>query len=212
MQMVCFDLGGVLVKTAPRWDAACENAGVAMPSEWRESFPWDRLAPIVDEYERDALSWDEYLRRTARALEERHTVEELGRIHEGWLWGEYAGVAEIVRRLNATPGVISSCLSNTNRRHWEIMEATPDRYAAFGMLQRRWNSFELKLRKPEEEIYRAVEAESGVAAEEFLFFDDRRENVEAARRRGWRAECVDRERAPARQIRAYLAEHGVPGF
>jgi FMN phosphatase YigB (HAD superfamily) len=210
--MICFDLGGVLVKTAPRWDAACANAGVAMPREWREAFPWDRLAPIVDQYERDALSWDEYLHRTAQALEARHSVEELGRIHEGWLLGEFGEVAEIVRRLNATPGVISSCLSNTNRRHWEIMEREPERYAAFHALTRRWNSFELGLRKPDAEIYRAVESGSGVAAGQILFFDDREENVEAARQRGWRAELVAREGDPAGQIRSRLAAHGIPGF
>ena len=180
-RLICFDLGGVVVETARRWEAACAIAGVPMPPEWRDGFPWDRLTPIVDRFERGALTWAEYLRQCAEALDHRHTPEELGRIHEGWLLGEYEGMAEIVHRLNATPGISSCCLSNTNRRHWEIMEGQPERFLAFHALGRRWNSFELGLRKPEESIYRALERESGLAGSRILFFDDRAENVEAAR-------------------------------
>jgi FMN phosphatase YigB (HAD superfamily) len=211
-ELICFDLGGVLVETARRWEAACAAAGVAPPAERSSPFPWDRLAPIVDAYERDLLSWSEYLRECATVLDGRHTETELSRIHEGWLLGEFAGVFEIVQRLNATPGVRSCCLSNTNRRHWEIMTSAPERFAAFHALERRWNSFELRERKPDAAIYRAMEQASGVAASRILFFDDREENVEAARACGWRAEPIDRDAPVAGQILAHLRAHRVPGF
>jgi putative hydrolase of the HAD superfamily len=41
--------------------------------------------------------------------------------------------------------------------------------------------------KPAQEFFAAVERRSGFAAEEIFFLDDKIENVEAARKRGWRA-------------------------
>ena len=43
----------------------------------------------------------------------------------------------------------------------------------------------MKVIKPEAEIYRRVEADSGVAPDALLFTDDRLDNIEAAAARGW---------------------------
>ena len=42
-----------------------------------------------------------------------------------------------------------------------------------------------------------------------LFFDDRRENVEAARRRGWNAQPIAKDGDPVPQIRRILRSDGV---
>jgi HAD superfamily hydrolase (TIGR01509 family) len=211
-RLICFDLGGVLVETARRWEVGCAAAGVSFRSERHEETSWEHFAEVVDALETDALSWSDYLVQGARALGSVYSPEELGRIHEAWLLGEYPGVEAIVRSLNDANGVVSCCLSNTNRRHWQILESRPARFAAFHALQRRWNSFEMRVRKPHRDIYRRLEVESGVDPSRILFFDDREENVTAARECGWKAEVVDRDGDVAEQIRGHLAAYGVTGF
>lgn len=211
-QLICFDLGGVLVHTARRWEVACAAAGVPFRPERAADISWPRFAETVSAYEMDALSWIDYLEQGARALGSVYSPEELGRIHEAWLLGEYPGVEGIVRRLNDADGIVSSCLSNTNRRHWQMMEAAPERFPAFHALRRRWNSFEMGVRKPEHGIYRQLEADSRLPGSRILFFDDREENVAAARACGWRAEMIDRDGAVAGQLLGHLAAHGVRGF
>ena len=44
---------------------------------------------------------------------------------------------------------------------------------------------------------------------QILFFDDKPENVEAARAAGWRAERVDQVDEPVGQMRDFLARHDV---
>ncbi|MGR3484419.1 MAG: HAD family hydrolase [Paracoccaceae bacterium] len=56
---------------------------------------------------------------------------------------------------------------------------------------RAYVSGHLGLMKPDPAIYAAVEADCGLAPDALLFADDRAENVEAARARGWRAHLFD---------------------
>jgi len=66
------------------------------------------------------------------------------------------------------------------------------------------------LRKPDDAIYAHVERATGVPGGQIVFFDDVEENVEAARRRGWRACHVDpRPDDPLSQVRAFLAAQGI---
>ena len=47
-------------------------------------------------------------------------------------------------------------------------------------------SFELKCKKPDFKIYKIVEQTSDVSPENILFIDDKLENIESARKRGWK--------------------------
>ena len=68
----------------------------------------------------------------------------------------------------------------------------------------------LRLRKPDDAIYAAVERETGVGGGAVVFFDDVAENVEAARRRGWHAYRIDPgPDDPLPQVRSRLRAHGV---
>lgn len=48
-----------------------------------------------------------------------------------------------------------------------------------------WLSFELGLRKPDERIYKVVEEQCKIKPNNIMFIDDREDNIEAARNRGW---------------------------
>jgi len=43
----------------------------------------------------------------------------------------------------------------------------------------------MKMIKPDAEIYEALEAGSGLSGSDLVFFDDREDNISAARARGW---------------------------
>ena len=75
-------------------------------------------------------------------------------------------------------------LSNTNALHIEHIQA---RYAFPGLVKGAILSHELRLRKPQREIYEAALEMSGTAPEETVFIDDLEENCEGARKAGLHA-------------------------
>ena len=75
-------------------------------------------------------------------------------------------------------------LSNTNALHIEHIRA---RYAFPGLVKGAILSHELRLRKPQREIYEAALELSGTAPEETVFIDDLEENCAGARKAGMRA-------------------------
>ncbi len=64
-------------------------------------------------------------------------------------------------------------------------------YPVLTEFDRRFVSGELRMLKPEPEIYAHVEQETGVAPERLLFTDDKPENIEAAAARGWQTHLFD---------------------
>jgi putative hydrolase of the HAD superfamily len=75
-------------------------------------------------------------------------------------------------------------LSNTNALHIEHIRA---RYAFPAIVKGAILSHELKLRKPQLEIYEAALKLSGTAPEETVFIDDLEENCAGARKAGLHA-------------------------
>jgi FMN phosphatase YigB (HAD superfamily) len=75
-------------------------------------------------------------------------------------------------------------LSNTNALHIEHIRA---RYAFPALVRGAILSHELKLRKPQREIYEAALKMSGTLPEETVFIDDLEENCEGARKAGLHA-------------------------
>ncbi len=59
-------------------------------------------------------------------------------------------------------------------------------YDFLGEFDRRYVSGHMGVIKPDPEIYRMVEEDCGIAPGDLLFADDRSDNIEAARSRGWR--------------------------
>jgi glucose-1-phosphatase len=86
---------------------------------------------------------------------------------------------EVLRLIVEAPVEKRYVLSNTNDIHWRfVRERYPHVLEPFDGLMA---SHELRLEKPDAEIYRHVVRQSGFAPEEHLFIDDILENVEAAR-------------------------------
>jgi epoxide hydrolase-like predicted phosphatase len=209
ISVVCFDLGGVVVRIHGAWEDAARSAGITrgLPPRWseRETIAEWQKAHLA--HHRGELSSADYFERVAALSGGHYTPEDVQNVHRGWLIEEYPGMNTLVSRLTAS-GYTTACLSNTNEHHWrQMLEWEP--YPTVRALDVKLASHELRQLKPEPAIYASALARFGCAPEEAVFFDDLPENVEAARKCGWNAYRVDPLLAPAEQVSVALLELGV---
>lgn len=205
IRLVCFDLGGVIVRICRSWAQACNVLGyevheaVAHPDRIRQ-----RRA-VWGEHQTGRMPDDEFWRKLAQATGDLYAPEQARAVHAAWLLGEYDGVVDLIGELNATGCIETACLSNTDPHHWETMSG----YASVRSMRHRFASHLLGLAKPDRAIFEAFEAQTGCRGREIVFFEDSPENVEAARAAGWHAELVDHEGDTAGQMREHLRGFGV---
>jgi HAD superfamily hydrolase (TIGR01509 family) len=203
-RLVLFDIGGVVVRICRSFEEATLAAGV--PLRDRTSFERTReaLGRVLAANELGLVPPGEAHRRMSEAIDGLYAAHEIAAIHAAVLRDEYAGMAAIVAALGDS-GVETACLSNTDPLHWEVLETMP----ALRALRHRHASHLWGLAKPDEPIYRRLEAERGVRGREILFFDDTPANVETARRLGWDAVLVEHAGDPAAQVTVALRERGI---
>jgi putative hydrolase of the HAD superfamily len=210
IQLVCFDLGRVLVRICDGWRHACEVAGVPAPA--REPDPAARAAlhDLICRVEVAQIQPADFCRDAAPAL--GMPAADVTAVWNAYTRGTYPGAHELLDELKSA-GVATACLSNTNATHWRLM-GDPSSHCPFPFdrLTHAFASHLLRLRKPDDAIYARVERATGVAGDRIVFFDDVPENVEAASRRGWHAHRIDPALDdPLPQIRLHLRGHGVLG-
>lgn len=198
-----------MVRIHGTWEEATAASGVGreVPASWsnRKAVTAWQTAHLA--HHRGELTSREYFDQVSELSCGHYSPADVERIHHAWLVEEYAGMAQLVARL-AEAGQHTACLSNTNDYHWRQMSGEPA-YPTFRALGTRLASHELRLLKPEPEIYRAALSVLGCQPHEVAFFDDLLENVEAARVAGWNAERIDPKGSPPVQIEAALRGWGV---
>lgn len=202
--LVCFDVGGVLVRICRDWAEGCAAAGVEIRPF--ETDP-DHLAArglLLGELQRGQVADGDFHARFSALLKGTWSPEEVARIDAAWLLDPYPGTPELVRDLQDA-GLETACLSNTSHGHWEALLG----YEAIAALRHRHASHQMGLVKPDPAIYAAFEHAVDRTASQILFFDDLPENVEAARARGWDACRIDHAGDPAAQMRRHLQERGL---
>ncbi|MEE9128999.1 MAG: HAD-IA family hydrolase [Phycisphaerales bacterium] len=204
VRLVCFDLGGVIIRICQTWAERCAAAGLAI----RNPELWDEIDPVRDElmvqYQTGCIEGIHFARQLSAALRGLYSPAEIMAIHDAWLIDEYEGVDAIVDRLHQV-GLETAALTNTTPEHWVRMPQFP----TVGRLRHRLASHELGLHKPDPAIYLRLERQLGYAGREILFFDDTEENVQAAQAVGWTADRIDPAGDTARQMAEALAERGV---
>ena len=165
--IVCFDLGGVLVRLRNSWTEVCRAAGLDIRGNADQDRAQQALHEAMAPYVLGRISHVEWAAKSAGALGGLYSEEELSRIHDQWILGEYKGIAGVIDDIHAA-GFATACLSNTNHAHWERMLRT-DEYPGVSRLGARYASHILGLSKPNEAIYRAFEQATGQASERVLF-------------------------------------------
>lgn len=213
IRMVCFDWGGVVLRICRSWEEGCAAAG--LPVREGSVTPEIRAArkKHADEHQLGLIECATFYERASAATGGRYTPDEVRRIHDAWLVGEYPGVATLIDELAALPRVTTGLLSNTNHAHWvrhhPRQDGSPGDFPTVHRLAHRHASHIMRLAKPDAAIYRAFERATGVAGAHILFFDDLPDNIDAARSIGWHAVRIDHTGDTAAQMRAALREYRV---
>jgi HAD superfamily hydrolase (TIGR01509 family) len=202
IKLVCFDLGGVVIRICRSWPDACAAAAIASRCDWEQAA--DARHQISMQLSTGRINHATWAHQVSELYDGLYSPQELCAIHGAWLLGEYQGVGEVIDRIHRA-GAETASLSNTDHAHWDRMPEFP----AFMKLQHRWASHLLHLVKPDPAIYREFERRVNHRSGEILFFDDLPENIEAARAAGWNAELIDPQMRTDSQIQAGLERHGV---
>ena len=218
IRIVCFDLGGVLVRIHHTWGDACRAAGLAARDEPAGAPVEAKCSALNARLMVGEIAIDEWAEGISRAFDGAYSAEEAVRAHDAITQDEYEGATALIVALHDA-GIATACLSNTDHAHWaRFVPADGDpsgaralEYPTVARIQSRFASHLLGLAKPDAAIYQAFERTTGLRGHDIVFFDDRPENVDAARLRGWRAHRIDPERDPIAQMREHLRRHGVLG-
>ena len=196
IEVVLFDLGGVLIELGGMGDMAVFSAEDSEDEIWRRwlSCPW------VRRFERGECDADDFARGMVESWSMPVGPDAFLEAFAAWPKGLLPGAKDLVRATAAQTRV--ACLSNTNHVH------AARQWAEFGIYELfdgNFLSHELGLVKPDPEIFEHVVEALGARADTLLFLDDNQINVDGARSVGLRAE---RARGVA-EARDALAAHGL---
>lgn len=212
VRMVCFDVGGVLIKHHRTWDAGCAAAGLPVrPGAMSPEMAAHRHE-ITAAYTTGRLETDKFYSEMSRIMGGLYSPEEVKKVHHVWLGPEYDGVAAVLHRLVSVNTIDTGVLSNTNRAHWSRMTKTEIRPAEFpspSMLRHRHASHLLGFAKPDPRAFREFERRTDYRGSEILYFEDLPENAEVAQAQGWIVELIDHTGDTASQLEAALRRHGI---
>ncbi|MEM9429811.1 MAG: HAD-IA family hydrolase [Pseudomonadota bacterium] len=174
---VVFDIGNVLMT----WDPV---------RLYRKVTTAEELAALKAEVDLDAMNLEvdrgAPFRETVEATAARHPAyAALIRLwHTRWpeMFGPpIAGSWQILERLQARQIPVFA-LTNFGRETFQLARGL---YPELNRFDQAFVSGELGLLKPAPEIYARLERETGLTGPDLFFTDDRRDNIEAARRLGW---------------------------
>ena len=182
LRAVIFDYGMVLTGL-PNADAHDEMVRIAgLSAEQFEKFYWaDRHA--YDEGKLNGAKFWEKFARDARLALSAAKIDELNR-QDARMWTtQNPAMVGWQSRLKAA-GIRTAILSNMGDTVLANIQREFKWIENFDVLV--W-SFQLRMAKPDPEIYRHALKELGTRPEETLFIDDKRVNVEAAQALGMKA-------------------------
>lgn len=174
---VIFDIGNVLIT----WDPERLYDQLLPRAERERIFAEVDLHGMNDRIDRGA-PFRETVYETAERFPEH---AELIRIwHDRWIEMASPLIDEswtILRRLRAD-GVPVYALSNFGVESFAYAET---KYPGLAEFDRRYISGHMKVIKPDAQIYQMVEADCGLSGAELFFTDDKAENIDAAKAKGW---------------------------
>lgn len=191
IKVVIFDLGNVIARVdlhKPFGGIGCFLNEPFSPGMQAEFAPW------VERYERGEVEDGAFLLFLQDLIRRHNTllpagVPDLATLRDIW----NSMITELpLRNLRLVQNVgkkYKTCLlSNTNHLHMQYVDALQCGLdAGFSSLfDKMYLSYQLKLSKPDPEIYRFVLRDLGVPAQQCLFIDDRAENIQGARQEGIR--------------------------
>ncbi len=203
IRFVYFDLGNVLVAFDPQ--LACANVARCLGVTIEQAENAIYRSGLQTRFEHGEISADQYVAFLRQQIDSADasppTSDVLDAVSEMfWPIESMPPLLQQVRAKRLPVGV----LSNTCSAHWDwiIRQSYPVLEGEFAVTIL---SYEVGSMKPDAAIYRAAELAANVPAGQILLLDDKRENVQAARSRGWQAEqCTG-----GASVGTALRKHGV---
>ncbi len=196
IQAIYFDLGNVLLGID--WMSAV-NGLQARSYLSKEEIGRCLMQSGFEAYELGQKSTQDFFSDLKRALDFRGTVEKLNTLCSDIFYELDKNIA-LARELSKHYRL--GIISNTNRAHIDYVE---NKFNFFDVFETRIYSYEIKVRKPDPEIYEIALRALNTSARESLFIDDMEENVIAARNLGWKAIHL----LPDTDLEASLRQHGI---
>lgn len=170
---IIFDLGNVIVTVHP------ERAMESFAKQSRISQSKIRhfyLSDLHLDFMRGRYSPDEFYQKMSAQYEFRLSMDDFFSIWNQVIGEPKEGIVQIIDQLAS--GFILSICSNTDASHWNYCQR---RYSFLQRFQNYFLSFEMKVYKPNLEIFEMLLSELKAAGEECVFIDDTLANIEAAR-------------------------------
>jgi HAD superfamily hydrolase (TIGR01509 family) len=205
IQLIVFDLGGVMIRLARDWEHACTLAGVAYRPTVISPTQAASFHALDSRFNTGTITLDDFYAQLCGVFPGQYTADEWARIYQAIIREEFPGIHDLVLALRLA-GYRTACLSNTCSPHWADL-TNPARYPGIGALDYQHASHLFGVAKPDPRIYRCFEAATGFAPETTLCFDDRADNVLAARAGGWHAVQITDASLPTEQMRAALRHY-----
>jgi len=206
IELVCFDLGGVLLRIADNWVDACGRAGVEVRDELFDESLRQSLPELSRRLEAGRVDLDTFVESVV--CHSGYRPEQVLAVLDAIVIDLYPGTGELLDRLASKP-VTTALLSNTIGRHWDRIRDDRERFGAIHQIAHHFVSHEIGHRKPEAAIYEHVEQALGVAPRHILYFDDQPENINAAVWHDWQTEAVDPKADTVAYVTRKLEEYGV---
>lgn len=195
---IIFDLGGVLVKVdlKPFIDQFSKAFKIT-PDELKKN---ENDGAYLD-FQIGKINGADFHRITCEHYDQFIPINRFKKIWESMLVGQVDGTVEIINKLHKKKYALS-LLSNTDSWHFEYCEKIiPDLHN----FEHKFLSYDLKMKKPDAEIFLTVAEKLGTKPEQCLFIDDLEPNIASAKSLNFQTILFQE----AEQLRRELRNFGV---
>jgi len=206
IKTVAFDLGGVII-TIDQSQAISrfKEIGATNVEEWLD--PYTQTG-IFGDLEHGLISAEDFRKELSRLIGKEVTKGQCAYAWQGYAKDVPARNLELVRKLRQQ-GYRVVLLSNTNpyMMMWAMSpEFDGQGHSLADYFDHCYLSYEMKLMKPSENIFRQVLMQEQTFPDEILFVDDGPRNVAAASQLGFRTFCPENGKDWTKEIYNYLKD------
>lgn len=203
VKLICFDIGGVLLRVCTSFEEGVKRAGLSLRlNSAAMARRFDAAHIARHQYRTGKIDAVEFSYRVSEAFGGVYSAAEVHSVMKSWVGETYHGIEPMFAALRANGHLKVAVLSNTCSDHWKHIIARP----WMKHVDYTFPSHELGTAKPAPETFAAVERATKIPAKQILFFDDASENVAVSARRGWNSVLITHDRDRSAQIRAALPE------
>lgn len=182
-QAVVFDIGNVLIEWQPE-----RFFDQAIGKDRRRAL----FAAVELDEMNEQVDLGAHFTETIYAKADSHPEwrDEIRLWHDRWIEMASPAIPHSIRLLRALrgKGIPVFSLSNFGIQSFDAAAA---HYPCLTEFDRQYISGHMQVIKPDPQIYQMLETDSGVAPGALLFTDDRADNIDMARSRGWQAHLFE---------------------